>query len=331
MSNPKQTYNTFVRANLPSGMTYDSTRNRYVVNGKYQFPTYLQAKWYLDYITKFGYTPPSTFTPADLFASGEEGAWYDPSDLMTMWTDTAGTTQATVGDAVARIDDKSGNGNHATRATVAARPILRQTGGGLYYLEFDGVDDCLLLGDVFDADIATASGKYDFYAAVSYNADGGLIGKWADGSQSDNQRQYISLRRASGVRSATVSYALTVTDFTAISGGSITAGQEYVLRDVFDHTLAANGGSANTAARHKCWTDGNLETISVPSSLGTLETMTDGAAQLCIGGTFGQSGPLTIPFDGKLFGLICLAGVVKSDEIADDVESYLAEKSGVTL
>lgn len=84
--------------------------------------------------------PSGGFDPATLFASSEAGAWYDPSDLTTMWTDTAGTTQATVGDAVARIDDKSGNGNHATQATVAHRPILRQT-GALYYLEFDGAGD----------------------------------------------------------------------------------------------------------------------------------------------------------------------------------------------
>ena len=81
------------------------------------------------------------FDPATLFASGEQGAWYDPSDLSTMFTNTAGTTLAAVDDPVARINDKSGRGNHATQGTVAKRPILRQTAGGLYYLEFDGVDD----------------------------------------------------------------------------------------------------------------------------------------------------------------------------------------------
>jgi hypothetical protein len=59
-----------------------------------------------------------------LFANGEQGAWYDPSDLDTMFTDTAGTTPATVGDAVARINDKSGNGHNATQPTLAQRPIL---------------------------------------------------------------------------------------------------------------------------------------------------------------------------------------------------------------
>jgi hypothetical protein len=35
------------------------------------------------------------FTPASLFANGEQGAWYDPSDLTTLFQDSAGTTPVT--------------------------------------------------------------------------------------------------------------------------------------------------------------------------------------------------------------------------------------------
>lgn len=62
-------------------------------------------------------------------------AWYDPSDLSTMFQDTAGTTPAAVDAGVARINDKSGNGNTLLKAT-GNPPILRSS-GGLYYLEFD--------------------------------------------------------------------------------------------------------------------------------------------------------------------------------------------------
>jgi hypothetical protein len=64
------------------------------------------------------------FSPLMLFAISEPGVWYDPSDLTTMFTDTTGTTPATVGSAVALLLDKSGNGINATQATLAARPIL---------------------------------------------------------------------------------------------------------------------------------------------------------------------------------------------------------------
>ena len=48
------------------------------------------------------------FNPIALFASGEEGAWYDPSDMSTMFQDVAGTTPVTAaGQPVGLILDKS--------------------------------------------------------------------------------------------------------------------------------------------------------------------------------------------------------------------------------
>ncbi len=37
----------------------------------------------------------SAWSPLDLFAAGEQGAWYDPSDLTTLYQDSAGTTPVT--------------------------------------------------------------------------------------------------------------------------------------------------------------------------------------------------------------------------------------------
>ena len=48
------------------------------------------------------------FSPLSLFASGEQGVWFDPSDLSTMFQDSAGTTPVTVdGQPVGLILDKS--------------------------------------------------------------------------------------------------------------------------------------------------------------------------------------------------------------------------------
>jgi len=66
------------------------------------------------------------FSIADLFASSEQGAWYGPSDLSTLFQDSAGTTPVTTaGQPVGRMLDKSGNDNHATQAIAAARPIYQ--------------------------------------------------------------------------------------------------------------------------------------------------------------------------------------------------------------
>jgi len=49
-----------------------------------------------------------SFSPASLFAGGEQGVWYDPSDLSTVFQDAAGTTPVTAsGQPVGLMLDKS--------------------------------------------------------------------------------------------------------------------------------------------------------------------------------------------------------------------------------
>lgn len=77
-----------------------------------------------------GYAATVAFSPLSLFAAGEQGVWYDPSDLTTMFEDSAGTTpvhapgNGTADSPVGKILDKSGRGNHATQSTSTARPTL---------------------------------------------------------------------------------------------------------------------------------------------------------------------------------------------------------------
>lgn len=84
-----------------------------------------------------------SFTPAVIFASGATGAWYDPSDLSTLFQDTAGTNPVTAsGQTVALMLDKSGAGWHVQQATAASRPVFQES-GGLRWLDYDGVNDRL--------------------------------------------------------------------------------------------------------------------------------------------------------------------------------------------
>ena len=64
-----------------------------------------------------------------LFASGEQGAWYDPSDLSTMFQDSAGTTPVTAdGQPVGLIRDKSGNNNQIIKTLSNMLRLSRQEG-----------------------------------------------------------------------------------------------------------------------------------------------------------------------------------------------------------
>ena len=61
------------------------------------------------------------------FSNNEQGFFYDPNDLSTMFQDAAGTIPVTaVGQPVGLIRDKSGRNNHARQTTSASRPIFQQ-------------------------------------------------------------------------------------------------------------------------------------------------------------------------------------------------------------
>ena len=54
---PSREYKEHVLANLPADITVDPKDGFFIVDGKHKFATYLQAKWYKTYITKYGYRP----------------------------------------------------------------------------------------------------------------------------------------------------------------------------------------------------------------------------------------------------------------------------------
>ena len=127
----------------------------------------------------------NVFTPLQLFAAGEQGAWYDPSDFSTMFQDSAGTTPVTaVEQPVGLIQDKSGRGNHASQSTAASRPVLKQDGNGKYYLFFDGVDDSLATGSIDPG----AVDKAQVFAGVRKlsDADQGMLAELSVSSTANN-------------------------------------------------------------------------------------------------------------------------------------------------
>lgn len=81
--------------------------------------------------------------PLPLLASSRNRnneVWLDPSDLTTLWQDAGGTTQVSaVGQTVAKIDDKSGNGNHAYPTAA----VLAETSSGYKYIKYTGATGAL--------------------------------------------------------------------------------------------------------------------------------------------------------------------------------------------
>jgi hypothetical protein len=64
-----------------------------------------------------------------LFANGQFGGLYDPSDLSTLFQDSAGTIPVTAhGDPVGKMLDKSRNGLHMFQSSSSLRPIFQTDG-----------------------------------------------------------------------------------------------------------------------------------------------------------------------------------------------------------
>jgi hypothetical protein len=117
---------------------------------------------------------PGGWLPYDLFANGEQGAWYDPSDLSTLFQDSDGTIPVTgIGQPVGRVLDKSGNGNHLIQPTAVSRPVwTRDSVTGLPCLQFDGVDDHLYSANAVDLTLTSA---FSLFLGLSSNARGALV------------------------------------------------------------------------------------------------------------------------------------------------------------
>lgn len=83
------------------------------------------------------------FTPASLFTAGVDGVWSSRIALADLWQDSARTTPVTaVGQAVGswRVNTALGGSTYMTNAGVD-RPILRQDGNGVFYLETTGAQN----------------------------------------------------------------------------------------------------------------------------------------------------------------------------------------------
>lgn len=108
------------------------------------------------------------WTPDAIFRDANQGAWFDPSDISTLFQDVAATVPVSAdGHPVAVMRDKSGHGNDAVQTNAARRPTWRSD-GTLAWLEFDGVDDRMLCSPI----VFETSDTLNCCAGMSYDPGG---------------------------------------------------------------------------------------------------------------------------------------------------------------
>lgn len=246
------------------------------------------------------------FNPASLFASGEPGAWYDPSNFATMWQDNARTTPVTaVGQPVGAINDLSGRGNHATQSTTTSRPILQQDGGGRYYLAFDGVDDFMVTGSID----FTATAQMTVFAGVLKADDTTtrVVVELSPSTASNNGSFYLS---APNLASPNNFFTMRPNGTTPSSASSIA----YTAP-----TTAVLTGAADIAAPMTSIRVNQTQT----NSAGSLGAGTFGNYPIFVG----MRGGVSLPFKGSLYSLI-VRGAASSAGQVTSTEAYCNSKTG---
>jgi len=243
------------------------------------------------------------FIPSVLFANGEEGAWYDPSDLASMFQSSDGTTAAVVDQPVGYIRDKSGNGNHAIQATSDKRPTLRQS-GSLYYLEFDGANDCLATSAID----FTGGDQMSVFAGAAKTASANQVVVELSSSISSNNGSFRLFGSATIWRYSSKG--------TSIVNGSASG---YGIPS----TSVLSGTSDISADQLTFNVDGDQE-ANPTSDQGTGNY---GNYALNIGS---RDNGASLPLTGNIYGIVVRNAVSSAAEIAA-TEVYMATKSGVTL
>ena len=249
-----------------------------------------------------------------LFANGEQGFWYDPNDLSTMFQDAAGTVPITaVGQAVGLIRDKSGRNNHAYQTTSASRPILRKNAvTGANYLEFDGTDDSLQTSDID----FTATDKVSLFAGVR-KLSGSVTGSVCELSTIAQPSSPGSFVLFAPSESGGNHY-----NFRSFGTTGSLVGTLGVQNFPAPHSavLSAKGGIRNDLCT---LTINKQVTVNTGNDQGTGNY---GNYPLYIG----RRGGASLPFNGHIYGLIGI-GKLASDAETVAIEKEFAKRVGVTL
>ena len=244
-----------------------------------------------------------------LFANNEQGFFYDPNDLTTLYQDAAGTIPVTVvGQPVGLVKDKSGRNNHAYQTDSACKPKLQHNATtGAYYLAFDGSDDFLVTNSI---DFSSTDEVSLFTGIRKLSTIVGMVFEFSPNISTNNGSFYLA-SPAGMAQPNQVVFVNKGTLFVPTANPSLPPPISVVVS-------AAGSISTNTSILR---TNGS-QFISFDNT----GTGNYGNYPLYIG----RRGGTTNPFNGHLYSLIGVGRLSTESETAA-IEKELAKRTGVTL
>ena len=259
------------------------------------------------------------------FFGGTTAAPFSPSDIsgLQLWLDattglfdatSGGSAVTTDGSAVARWEDQSGNGNHATQGTSNNRPILKTSiQNSKNVVRFDGSNDRLTCGDVLDLGTNDIS---IFIVCKITNASAGLVGK---SRAAGNEKRYSLLRENSKLYflSELQSGATNLNTYPEKTSDTSSA---FRLLTASYKRLDGRYLRINKSAT------ANVSSGNDTGSWNTAWEFLIGAYQ----NSTGDSSTIFYPLNGDICEIIVYIGTALTGTQRDNVETYLYDKWGIT-
>ena len=248
---------------------------------------------------------------SSLFGASEQGAFYIPRPIVNgtqaLFQDVAGTVPVTAdGDPVGRMQDQSGNGNHATQTVSGSRPVYRMD-GTLHWLEFDGVDDALRTTNI---DFTNTDKMTVVLGVSALGVSNRGLSFVFDLNDTGEQAVWLGLPSGSGNITATSSGEGPATAVTESGLTSPLTSVFTVISDINAPLLTLRRNAISKGTNTDSQSGGNYA---------------DGVFSLG-----SQSTNSKRFFEGKIYGLTLRGAETTAPELAQ-VEQYVAAKTGVTL
>jgi hypothetical protein len=266
-----------------------------------------------------GTQPESGFDPATLFASSQKGFWYDPSDLSTMFQDTAGTTPVTAhGQSVGKMLDKSGNGAHLVFGNTN-KPTLDVTAG--------------LTSLVMGANTNGWSGDINFTAHSVLTVCAGLK------KTSDASGEAIALAFAEADDASAKGFEIGAPDYQSAGGdkgfaAQLTTGPNATFSTRYVSSLQAPITRVITATL-----DRSQATVAAQVVMRLNAVVQTGTATgLAVSGAFSTSPVIlgarnafgSLDYVGNFYGALCRCGSNTGADISN-MENWVGAKTGLAL
>jgi len=305
-------------SSVPASATAMGTAGQIAYDGSYFYLASASNTWVRAALSTW--TP---FTPASVTGLA---AWWDASDVSTLYDETSGGSLAAVDGAVARWQDKSGNNRHATQATSGNRP-LRKTAvqNGLGILRFDGTD-VLESADFGDLNSGAALTMFAVIKRADTTLNQTFLSKYGKSDINDGNTADGWLWRCKNTSLDGMLFGGTTDESGGASNTTVSSGAGLESFAVFSVRASAGAISAASFTR-------NNSSLTSSATATAAETLTDNTYGVTIGAlryTFNYSANQFLQFfTGDIAELVIYtAALSNSDRTA--VNQYLMTKWGIT-